>query len=53
MSDLAALRAELESRAGPAMLPALAYTSPEVLAWELRHVFAGAYLGRGLASVRA
>ena len=48
MSDLAALRTELESRAGPAMLPALAYTSPEVLAWELRHVFAGTWtcLGR-------
>ena len=38
MNDLAALRTERESRAGPAMLPALAYTSPEVLAWELRNV---------------
>src|SRR5688572_29585325 len=30
------------------MLPALAYTSPEVLGWELRHVFAGTWtcLGR-------
>jgi Rieske 2Fe-2S family protein len=48
MNDLAALRAELGSRETPAMLPALAYTSPEVLAWELRHVFAGtwAFLGR-------
>jgi Rieske 2Fe-2S family protein len=48
MNDLAALRTELESRAGPAMLPALAYTSPEVLAWELRNVFAGTWacLGR-------
>jgi glycine betaine catabolism A len=48
MNDLAALRAELGSRETPAMLPALAYTSPEVLAWELRHVFAGTWacLGR-------
>jgi glycine betaine catabolism A len=47
-SDLAALRAELDWRTRPAMLPALAYTSPEVLAWELRHLFAGnwACLGR-------
>jgi Rieske 2Fe-2S family protein len=30
------------------MLPAVAYTSPEVLAWELRHLFAGSWtcLGR-------
>jgi len=30
------------------MLPAAAYTSPEVLAWELRHLFAGSWtrLGR-------
>jgi Rieske 2Fe-2S family protein len=30
------------------MLPAVAYTSPEVLAWELRHLFAGTWtcLGR-------
>jgi Rieske 2Fe-2S family protein len=48
MSDLAALRAELGSRTEAAMLPALAYTSQEVLAWELRHVFAGTWtcLGR-------
>ncbi|HET8961670.1 aromatic ring-hydroxylating dioxygenase subunit alpha [Nocardioides sp.] len=48
MSDLADLRAALESRTGPAMLPALAYTSSEVLAWEQRFVFAGTWacLGR-------
>jgi glycine betaine catabolism A len=48
MSDLAVLRAELETRTGPRMLPALAYTSPEVLAWEQRNVFAGTWtcLGR-------
>ena len=45
MSDLDLLRAELvEGR----MLPAVAYTSAEVLAWELRHVYAGTWtcLGR-------
>jgi Rieske 2Fe-2S family protein len=45
MSDLDALRATLvEGR----MLPAVAYTSPEVLAWELRHLYAGTWccLGR-------
>ena len=33
---------------GPAMLPATAYTSPDVLAWERRHLFAGGWtcLGR-------
>ena len=43
MSDLAGLRAELGSRAADValMLPALAYTSAEVLAWELRHLYAG------------
>ena len=47
-SDLATLRAELEDRSRPAMLPALAYTSPAVLAWEQRFVFAGTWacLGR-------
>jgi hypothetical protein len=39
-SDLATLRAELADRSRPAMLPAVAYTSPEVLAWEQRFVFA-------------
>lgn len=45
MSDLDTLRATLvEGR----MLPAVAYTSPEVLAWELRHLYAGTWccLGR-------
>jgi len=49
MSDLATLRGELASRADvPLMLPALAYTSPEVLAWEVRHLYAGSWtcLGR-------
>lgn len=50
MSDLAALRAALDARdpARPEMLPAVAYTSPEVLAWELRHLYAGTWtcLGR-------
>ena len=46
--DLDALRTELLSREAPTMLPALAYTSREVLAWELRQVFAGTWacLGR-------
>jgi glycine betaine catabolism A len=45
MSDLDTLRAGLvEGR----MLPAVAYTSAEVLAWELRHLYAGTWccLGR-------
>jgi len=45
MSDLDTLRATLvEGR----MLPAVAYTSAEVLAWELRHLYAGTWccLGR-------
>ncbi len=52
MSDLETLRTELRARADadavPLMLPALAYTSPEVLAWELRHLYAGTWacLGR-------
>jgi Rieske 2Fe-2S family protein len=48
VSDLATLRAELADRSRPAMLPALAYTSAEVLAWEQRFVFAGTWacLGR-------
>jgi Rieske 2Fe-2S family protein len=29
------------------MLPAAAYTSPEVLAWERRHLFAGSWTGLG------
>ena len=43
MNDVETLRAELAARLTPAMLPALAYTSPEVLAWELRQVFAGTW----------
>ncbi|MBZ5738697.1 aromatic ring-hydroxylating oxygenase subunit alpha [Nocardioides mangrovi] len=50
MSDLARLQEEVRRRDGkvPAMLPAAAYTSEEVLAWERRHVFAGGWtcLGR-------
>ncbi|MGZ4427748.1 MAG: aromatic ring-hydroxylating oxygenase subunit alpha [Nocardioidaceae bacterium] len=55
MTDLDALRALLSDRpsdreggAVMEMLPALAYTSPEVLAWELRHLYAGTWtcLGR-------
>ena len=48
--DLARLREEVRARHGtvPAMLPAAAYTSAEVLAWERRHLFAGTWtcLGR-------
>ena len=48
--DLARLREEVRARDGtvPAMLPAEAYTSDEVLAWERRHLFAGTWtcLGR-------
>lgn len=44
------LRALLAAEVGqaPQMMPALAYTSPDVLAWELRHLFAGTWscLGR-------
>lgn len=50
MSDLARLQEEVRARGGevPAMLPAAAYTSTEVLAWERRHLFAGSWtcLGR-------
>ena len=50
MSDLATLQDEVRARDGavPAMLPAVAYTSAEVLAWERRHLFAGTWtcLGR-------
>lgn len=50
MSDLARLQEEIRKRDGavPAMLPAAAYTSEEVLAWERRHLFAGGWtcLGR-------
>ncbi len=50
MSDLVRLQQEIEKRDGsvPAMLPASAYTSEEVLAWERRHLFAGGWtcLGR-------
>ena len=50
MSDLVRLQDEIRAREGrvPAMLPAAAYTSDEVLAWERRHLFAGAWtcLGR-------
>ena len=48
--DLDRLQAEVRARNGtvPAMLPAAAYTSEEVLAWELRHLYAGTWtcLGR-------
>ena len=48
--DLARLQEEVRARNGtvPAMLPAPAYTSDEVLAWERRHLFAGTWtcLGR-------
>ena len=50
MSDVDTLRAALGTRGDgpPRMMPALAYTSDEVLAWERRHVFAGTWtcLGR-------
>ncbi|GAW52581.1 MULTISPECIES: aromatic ring-hydroxylating oxygenase subunit alpha [unclassified Nocardioides] len=50
MSDLTRLQDEIRARDGdvPAMLPAAAYTSEEVLAWERRHFFAGGWtcLGR-------
>ena len=50
MSDLVRLQDEVRARDGavPAMLPAAAYTSEEVLAWERRHFFAGGWtcLGR-------
>jgi len=50
VSELAALRREVQARAWavPRMLPAAAYTSAEVLAWERRHLFAGTWtcLGR-------
>src|SRR6478736_3075801 len=48
--DLDRLQEEVRARNGtvPAMLPAAAYTSGEVLAWERRHLFAGTWtcLGR-------
>ena len=50
MSDLVRLQDEIRARGGsvPAMLPASAYTSEEVLAWERRNLFAGGWtcLGR-------
>ena len=50
MSDVDELRALLSERpVGRAeMMPALAYTSAEVLAWARRHLFAGTWtcLGR-------
>jgi Rieske 2Fe-2S family protein len=49
-TDVELLQREIRSRAGvvPTMLPAVAYTSDEVLAWELRNLFAGGWtcLGR-------
>jgi hypothetical protein len=38
--DLARVQEQVRARAGavPAMLPAAAYTSGEVLAWERRHL---------------
>ncbi|GAB3787893.1 aromatic ring-hydroxylating oxygenase subunit alpha [Nocardioides ungokensis] len=48
--DLDRLQEEVRARNGtvPAMLPAAAYTSDEVLAWERRHLYAGTWtcLGR-------
>jgi len=50
MRDVELLQQEVRSRAGavPTMLPAISYTSADVLAWELRHLFAGGWtcLGR-------
>ncbi|WP_395695328.1 SRPBCC family protein [Nocardioides sp.] len=50
MGDVQRLQDEVRARGGsvPAMLPAVAYTSEEVLAWERRHLFAGGWtcLGR-------
>lgn len=50
MGDLTRLQDEVRARGGavPAMLPAQAYTSEEVLGWERRHLFAGTWtcLGR-------
>jgi len=50
MSDVEELRREVRARDGvvPRMLPAAAYTSEEVLAWERRHLYAGTWtcLGR-------
>jgi glycine betaine catabolism A len=49
MSTLEALRTQLADRDGVVqMLPAAAYTSAEVLGWELRHLYAGTWtcLGR-------
>lgn len=50
MSELAGLQNEVSARDGavPAMLPASAYTSDEVLAWERRNLFAAGWtcLGR-------
>ena len=47
--DLGSLRAEVVARRGtvPAMLPAVAYTSEAVLAWERRHLFAGTWTSLG------
>ena len=46
--DPAGIAASRREHGEAVMLPAAAYTSPEVFAWELRHVFAGAWtcLGR-------
>ena len=46
--DPAGIAASRREHGEAVMLPAAAYTSPEVYAWELRHVFAGAWtcLGR-------
>ena len=50
MGDLSDLQDEVRARDGavPSMLPATAYTSAEVLAFERRHLFAGGWtcLGR-------
>ena len=46
---MTAVRAATPAHGDPTrMLPAAAYTSPEVLAWERRHLYAGSWtcLGR-------
>ena len=45
MSDVDDLRSRLAERPPGVteMMPALAYTSEDVLAWERRHVFAGTW----------
>ena len=47
--DPAGIAASRREHGEAVMLPAAAYTSPEVFAWELRHVFAGAWTCLGQA----